>query len=1281
MAPPYQPTTPQRQRSYREFLDGLNQKYELEIPVPQDWSPVARGSNKSAALEVFEGLRLLFWSHRPILDRVLADFEEWIDRNQPRTKQQWNFVKWRYEQQPQVLSQKDRDQRVDHLFLLLRSELYLLKNKPLDSNDRASVNPRDASIGFSPKKRRFSSEGDDEYHTAPNSPAKRNQPITPDLRQLKISEQSERCLNQRGNGNGVQTPAPTFLERLKASQKVAHNERRYDAPHPAMDAMNTSFSTVTSSVLFASHSEGIEESFATDITDPMDSQSTYADSVVGALIEQEMSLSADTPALNKPVSSLQEQLVTQLLEDGPFSGDQPLPARIPLRSRYELERISRAWNVPLDQMLKNSPVYTDHDKFWTWVQTHHLRGDRPIPEKSPRRAWDAAVDGFKTGKHSEVVVMTGELDWCAKNEPDIFKLRLNPLKPERTCRFHRRFGSDRFLTITIPAAARPPAHLRFEDQPSVLRQTIAAWLTRNDHYCLGRTWRAFFVEEVKSKKKVKAEPRFRVEFFAVDGVDFLRRSLASLAPPNQTSEKHTPMSLEDLLEWHMPAAANRNQKSCKLFQRISLGLSKTWASVVVPRTRVINLPDVRRPHQPVMNDGCALMSRNLARRICEQLKINGDLPSAFQGRIAGAKGLWMVDGEVPKHGAFHKDGGDGIWIEISNSQLKIKPHPVDWKDPVDEEKLTFEVINWSKSLHPVDLNIQLLGILDFGGHMKEYIAKLTHDGVWALYHDFAYVLQANDAVHCRSLLQKLRPSGEDGPHKARRIEQWNMNDAEYIIRLSEAGFKPQSFRPLRRRLRRFLEYLLERHVEELHIPVPLSTYAYCIADPYGVLQPDEVHFGLSTNWRDPNNEFLDNMVTGRDVLVGRLPAHVPSDIQRRRAVWKTELRHFKDVIVFPTTGNIPLAHMLSGGDYDGDTPWICWDPAIVEAFHNSDLPHVEFPPQHYGLTEHSVPMAELSTPADFLQSAFEFNLTMSSLGKCTVEHEKVSYDESIDSSNAKELACLLSHLVDGRKGGVHLSELAWKEYRKKISPTTRPPPAYRLPLRKPKTSNIVDYLKFVVAKTQRDAILKQLNDTFPEGGGLDDWDEDLIRPWQEAITAADKREPNCRELSLALSQMEQNVKSIFGQWMNSFTKSRERETFSPKSRQVICRLSSFPPPEGSHWLLCLWRNRPDEWQRLLGSYLYQHHPHSTLPFHAFGEALCQLKASSQSSRSVIHDVLATYRVNQKMVARLTARETLTEPEAVEEDADEYEGAEAIESLVSSQNWEVHDYFDDGMSVE
>lgn len=143
-------------------------------------------------------------------------------------------------------------------------------------------------------------------------------------------------------------------------------------------------------------------------------------------------------------------------------------------------------------------------------------------------------------------------------------------------------------------------------------------------------------------------------------------------------------------------------------------------------------------------------------------------------------------------------------------------------------------------------------------------------------------------------------------------------------------------------------------MDELHIEVPLSTYAFCIADPYGVLKPDEVHLGFSNNWQGGGFAFEDNLFDGMDVLVARLPAHPSSDIQRRRAVWKPELRHFEDVIVFSTQGHMPLAHILSVGDYDGDTPWVCWDQKIVQSFLNSDLPERElsYPAVHFGLTKH-----------------------------------------------------------------------------------------------------------------------------------------------------------------------------------------------------------------------------------------------------------------------------------------------------------------------------------------
>ena len=38
-----------------------------------------------------------------------------------------------------------------------------------------------------------------------------------------------------------------------------------------------------------------------------------------------------------------------------------------------------------------------------------------------------------------------------------------------------------------------------------------------------------------------------------------------------------------------------------------------------------------------------------------------------------------------------------------------------------------------------------------------------------------------------------------------------------------------------------------------------------------------------------------------------------------RAVYKSELGHLSDVVVFPSKGSYPLAAKLQGGDYDGDT--------------------------------------------------------------------------------------------------------------------------------------------------------------------------------------------------------------------------------------------------------------------------------------------------------------------------------------------------------------------------
>jgi len=81
-------------------------------------------------------------------------------------------------------------------------------------------------------------------------------------------------------------------------------------------------------------------------------------------------------------------------------------------------------------------------------------------------------------------------------------------------------------------------------------------------------------------------------------------------------------------------------------------------------------------------------------------------PSVYQGRIAGAKGIWMVDplNEEPPVGSRP------FCFEINDSQLKFEGHASDARYP-DEERVTFEVNDYSRRLSPSTLNFQLMPIL------------------------------------------------------------------------------------------------------------------------------------------------------------------------------------------------------------------------------------------------------------------------------------------------------------------------------------------------------------------------------------------------------------------------------------------------------------------------------------------------------------------------------------------------------------------------------------------
>jgi RNA-dependent RNA polymerase len=78
-------------------------------------------------------------------------------------------------------------------------------------------------------------------------------------------------------------------------------------------------------------------------------------------------------------------------------------------------------------------------------------------------------------------------------------------------------------------------------------------------------------------------------------------------------------------------------------------------------------------------------------------------------------------------------------------------------------------------------------------------------------------------------------------------------------------------------------------------------------------------------------------------IVGRNPSLHAGDIRVVQAVDVAELRHLKDVVVFPSTGDRPVPNMLSGGDLDGDDFFIIWDEQLIPKEWNH--PPMNFTPE------------------------------------------------------------------------------------------------------------------------------------------------------------------------------------------------------------------------------------------------------------------------------------------------------------------------------------------------
>ncbi len=256
------PITPQHpHQNVGSFIDSLNRLYGLEIPNPGFASPSTREDQTSPRWRVYKGIKCLYYQRRTGLDRLIHGFGEWVDgQDLPRAAPiHVTRNRRRRSQEPIILSDKERNKRLEYLQTLVDDEMWEANGGTRAHRISDSSTDWSTKSG-SPKKRKLSDardDEDDEFHTAPNSPTKAVRLVQSpgiDLTKLDLAVQdgvndSDFPAFAASNDRLERMRPPlSFVERLTASQTAPHRDviRRNDAVPSAREELATSFMTTTS---------------------------------------------------------------------------------------------------------------------------------------------------------------------------------------------------------------------------------------------------------------------------------------------------------------------------------------------------------------------------------------------------------------------------------------------------------------------------------------------------------------------------------------------------------------------------------------------------------------------------------------------------------------------------------------------------------------------------------------------------------------------------------------------------------------------------------------------------------------------------------------------------------------------------------------------------------------------------------------------------------------------------------------------------------------------------
>lgn len=335
--------------------------------------------------------------------------------------------------------------------------------------------------------------------------------------------------------------------------------------------------------------------------------------------------------------------------------------------------------------------------------------------------------------------------------------------------------------------------------------------------------------------------------------------------------------------------------------RLGQCFSTTRAVIGCP-AHVVEVDDIER-NGYVFSDGVGMISKFLSLMVMAEHHMvtpSGEPPSAFQFRLGGSKGMLVH---------FPQAQRQEVLIRPSQTKFSANHHGL-------------EIIRWSQ-FSAATMNRQIIMVLSslgiddrvFNAKLETMMAGLDE----AMANDLQAINMLRkyvDPNHRSLVLSRMVHDGfrrSNEPFMVSILELWRVWNLKYLKEKARIVIDEGACL-----LGCLDETSTLKGVFLNTIPKEDAPYEEKLA------ALPEVFVQICRPENGRKYEVIEGLC-----IVARNPSLHPGDIRVVRAVNVPQLRHVRDVIVFPQTGDRDVPSMCSGGDLDGDDYLVIWDPDLI----------------------------------------------------------------------------------------------------------------------------------------------------------------------------------------------------------------------------------------------------------------------------------------------------------------------------------------------------------------